>query len=111
MKGAGSRQQAAGSETATRADTPQEAVLRQLVALNDGRFCERCRCCEMTWEECEACGGEGLDGHDCGEDCCCCADPEPNECCDYCLGAGGWWDCDCDEHGVHRPKAAVEVAR
>lgn len=45
------------------------------------------------WERCYQCGGEGLDGHDCGEDTCCCLDPEDNEPCDVCGGEGGWWTC------------------
>ena len=40
--------------------------------------------------ECWNCGGEGYSGHDCGEDCCCCADPEPNVVCHVCNGKGGW---------------------
>lgn len=59
---------------------------------------------EMWWQECDACGGEGLDGHDCGEDCCCCEDPdEPNVRCGVCSGSGGWWTCpnarDGEKHG------------
>lgn len=56
--------------------------------------CQCARCgSSMMWAECENCGGEGLDGHDCGEDCCCCLDPEPNQRCDYCRGSGGHWEC------------------
>ncbi len=60
---------------------------------------------EKYWCECEQCGGEGLDGHDCGDDTCCCLHPEDNECCGICRGKGGWWRCyTCapeteDEHG------------
>jgi hypothetical protein len=39
-------------------------------------------------EECSACGGTGFDGHDCGEDTCCCADPEDNIPCQFCNGTG-----------------------
>jgi hypothetical protein len=47
--------------------------------------------------ECETCGGEQVDGHDCGEDCCMCLDPEDNLQCDTCQGKGGWWRCEvCD---------------
>jgi len=40
-------------------------------------------------EECWACGGEGY-YHDCGEDTCCCADPESDELvpCQECHGRG-----------------------
>ena len=44
-----------------------------------------------TWIECENCGGEGVTSHDCGEDCCCCEDPEDNVACDCCDGEGGHW--------------------
>ena len=43
--------------------------------------------------ECQNCGGEGLDGHDCGDDCCCCMYPEDNVECQYCRGFGGWYWC------------------
>ena len=42
------------------------------------------------WVDCWKCGGEGTTGHDCGEDCCCCLEPEDNVICDECGGAGGW---------------------
>lgn len=48
---------------------------------------------EQEWEDCYQCGGEGYDGHDCGEDVCCCLEPEDNESCDVCRGEGGWWWC------------------
>lgn len=55
--------------------------------------CDRCGA-DMDWVDCETCGGEGLDGHDCGEDCCMCADPdEPNLACGICDGEGGWELC------------------
>lgn len=44
------------------------------------------------WRECWQCGGEGLYGHDCGDDCCCCLNPEENMICDICDGEGGWKD-------------------
>ncbi|MDD5207017.1 MAG: hypothetical protein PHS17_16450 [Desulfobacterales bacterium] len=66
------------------------------------KLCPRCKC-EMEWVECWNCGGEGVDGHDCGEDCCCCLDPEENVRCDICKGRGGWYACisRCDEEGKH----------
>jgi len=42
------------------------------------------------WEECSNCGGEGIAGHDCGEDTCCCLRPEENMTCYICEGKGGW---------------------
>lgn len=46
----------------------------------------------MVWKQCDVCD-DGYDGHDCGEDCCVCLDPEPNVVCDVCRGRGGWWAC------------------
>ena len=63
---------------------------------NDGRNwdCQCARCgSSMTHIECESCGEEGVRGHDCGEDCCCCLDPEENMTCDICDGEGGWLQC------------------
>lgn len=59
---------------------------------------------EITDELCPVCGGlmfwrpcaycvDGFSGHDCGEDSCCCADPEDNVICDVCHGAGGFLLC------------------
>lgn len=61
--------------------------------MSDRQPCPTCGG-ELDRVECQTCGGEGLDGHDCGEDCCCCADPdEPNLVCGTCQGEGGWWSC------------------
>ncbi len=55
--------------------------------------CGKCGA-DVEWFECETCGGAGLDGHECGQDCCDCADPdEPNVPCGICDGAGGWSLC------------------
>ena len=45
---------------------------------------------DIMWKECWDCGGTGLNGHDCGEDTCCCAYPEENMPCQICDGQGGW---------------------
>ena len=54
------------------------------------------KCCkcgeELEWVDCYNCD-EGYSGHDCGEDTCCCADPEPNVVCDICHGEGGFLIC------------------
>lgn len=43
------------------------------------------------WQTCEACGGEGFDGHDCPcGDTCCCRYPQENMVCQVCMGEGGW---------------------
>lgn len=53
--------------------------------------CPRCGS-STTWVECEMCE-DGFDGHDCGEDCCACANPEPNVVCGFCKGEGGYYRC------------------
>lgn len=63
---------------------------------HDGRQwdCQCARCgSSLAFERCEMCGGDGLDGHDCGEDSCCCMDPEPNLTCDACRGRGSFPQC------------------
>jgi hypothetical protein len=56
--------------------------------------CQCARCgSSCDWTDCWNCGGEGVDGHDCGEDCCCCAYPEENVRCSICKGYGGWYSC------------------
>jgi hypothetical protein len=66
-------------------------------------LCPRCKCCSTDWQDCHDCGGEGYSHHDCGEDSCCCADPEDNVACGTCQGKGGWTIClgSCDELGHH----------
>lgn len=54
--------------------------------------CARCGSSAYR-EDCEICGGDGVDGHDCGEDCCCCRYPEENVTCQYCRGRGHWYEC------------------
>lgn len=53
---------------------------------------EECSCarCGSSVEHlrCYNCGGEGYDGHECGEDCCQCLYPEDNRECDICNGYG-----------------------
>lgn len=63
--------------------------------LNDGteEHCQCARCgSSVTFEDCYNCS-DGFTGHDCGEDCCCCAYPEDNVPCDICGGHGGWAQC------------------
>lgn len=50
--------------------------------------CQCARCGGMIESvPCEHCV-DGFDGHECGEDCCACAFPEPNCICQYCYGDG-----------------------
>ena len=55
--------------------------------------CQCARCgSSCDWVQCENCD-DGYDGHDCGEDCCACAEPEENMLCQICDGYSGWWAC------------------
>lgn len=54
--------------------------------------CARCGS-SLHFENCDWCGGSGYDRHDCGDDTCCCLDPEDNIPCGLCDGRGGWWAC------------------
>lgn len=57
---------------------------------------EECPLChyEMEHVDCDHCSGDG-GFHDCGEDTCCCADPDDdlNEQCEQCNGHGGYMQC------------------
>ena len=62
----------------------------------DGNYheCQCARCgSSCDFQQCDQCGGEGVDGHDCGDDTCCCLYPEDNVGCDICESHGGWWTC------------------
>ena len=55
---------------------------------------EMCSCGMIKeWVECSECGGEGVTHHECGEDTCCCRDPEQNVNCHVCIGMGGHYAC------------------
>ena len=54
--------------------------------------CARCGS-TLMWEDCSNCAGEGVSGHDCGEDSCCCADSFDNMRCDICQGKGAFPRC------------------
>jgi hypothetical protein len=54
--------------------------------------CGRCGS-SISFHDCPNCGGEGYTSHDCGEDCCCCAEPEDNVPCDVCNGDGTFARC------------------
>lgn len=53
--------------------------------------CARCGS-SIESEHCDQCE-DGFCDHDCGEDCCCCAEPELNVPCEYCDGTGVWRRC------------------
>jgi hypothetical protein len=53
--------------------------------------CGRCGS-SVASESCHFCE-DGFDGHECGEDCCCCLYPEENVPCQVCRGTGVWHDC------------------
>ncbi len=55
-------------------------------------ICKNCKCCSTYWQECYNCE-DGYSHHDCGEDSCCCRNPEDNVKCDICEGNGGWMRC------------------
>lgn len=55
--------------------------------------CQCARCgSSLHFEHCNQCD-DGYVGHDCGEDCCSCAEPEDNVVCDQCDGRRGWYIC------------------
>lgn len=69
------------------------------------RTCTICGC-EMDWQQCWQCHGEG-GFHDCGEDCCACIDPDDlNESCDVCDGEGG---CLCCPNASNHPPTPSPV--
>lgn len=54
--------------------------------------CKRCGG-SLTFETCWGCGGEGVSGHDCGEDTCVCLDQSDNMECEECGGSGTFAMC------------------
>ena len=45
---------------------------------------------DVEWTDCWECGGDGVNGHECGDDTCCCLDPEDNMLCHTCEDKGNW---------------------
>ena len=70
-------------------------LLSELAELEMRDICERCGC-DVFFEECYDCGGEGYSHHDCGEDTCACLEPEPNVVCELCEGEGYLSQCQCN---------------
>lgn len=55
-------------------------------------MCKKCGN-ELEVVQCWQCGGDGVNGHDCGEDTCSCRNPKENVTCDVCDGKGSWTRC------------------
>jgi hypothetical protein len=65
----------------------------EMYASGEEIYCRCARCgSSVDHRHCDYCE-DGFDGHDCGEDCCCCEFPEQNVPCDVCGGTGVWHDC------------------
>ena len=73
------------------------------IAMIEHEICQRCKCCEVVYEDCGNCD-DGYSSHDCGEDSCCCEYPEDNVVCDWCGGTGTFPMCigGCDSEGKHK---------
>lgn len=80
------------SDNATFARVLFEDVPRAGEGTEPLAFCSACHR-DVEREECESCAGDGVRGHDCGEDSCSCADPQENVPCSDCDGAGAHWKC------------------
>lgn len=59
--------------------------------MKEKEFCEEHKTSKV-WVHCTNCE-YGFSGHDCGEDCCCCLNPEDNIVCDICKGKEGYYLC------------------
>lgn len=72
--------------------------LEQLMEACGKELCPDCECCEMVWEDCENCGGEGYFSEYDDE-----LMDDADYPCDVCGGEGAHKVClgHCDENGVH----------
>lgn len=66
-------------------------------------LCRRCECCDLDWQECHECGGDGYYEDD--------SDPlwgVEQVLCSTCEGHGGWDMClgRCDDQGRHESARA-----
>ena len=65
---------------------------------------------DLEWADCDC--EEGYSHHDCGDDTCCCLNPEPNVVCNICLGDGGWYVCHgCDIDAFFADKIPSEMKK
>jgi hypothetical protein len=81
-------------------------VLEVLQTLRpDFELCPDCRCCELTWNSCESCGGVGFHESDDLEDS---EWGETVSVCDWCDGEGRWKVClgNCQQ-GQHQQQELV----
>jgi hypothetical protein len=76
---------------------PVEEQLRRVVEKKGGKFCERCRCCEMRRQTCKDCDGVGYVTPNASD----AIEPEQ---CETCSGCGGWWLCSCNDKGEHEER-------
>jgi hypothetical protein len=75
--------------------------LKEFLEACDKELCPDCECCEMVWEECETCGGDGwIENEDYDEFMESDYDSAP---CEICGGEGGHKVCigKCDSSGEH----------
>lgn len=93
----------ASSQVSGEGEVSVEGQLRRLVMRKGGKFCERCKCCEMHWEGCTDCDGSGrydVVGDDDGV-----LYLDGSRQCSKCSGCGGWWLCGCNDKGEHEERA------
>lgn len=73
-------------------------------------LCKRCNCCEVEWEECSYCGGEGgTDGEELMMEDPLWYGPDDYRSCDACEGKGGFYVClgNCDSNGKHKNDSEI----
>lgn len=79
----------------------EATFLEELCEATDKELCPTCKCCEVVWESCETCAGNGyIDNDDYDE-----MNEWENDSapCEMCDGKGGHKMCigRCDENGKH----------
>lgn len=90
------------SGAATCSQEVEKTPVEMLCEAFDKKCCPRCKCCEMDWQECEQCGGEGESEYgELYEEDPLYYDMSDTRRCDWCRGKGGHWHCSCDDNGKH----------